>query len=438
MSRMLWFLCSFVVGTLVAGCGRPAVPGEMVQVGGVAALVGEAGVGSGGVNRPEHQAKPYVVVVSFDGFRNDYLDRVEVPNFRRVAEGGVRGEGLIPVFPSKTFPNHYSIATGMYAEEHGLVDNNFYDPVFNATYRMHDAGTVREARWYGGEPIWATAERQGMVTGVYFWVGSEAPIGGVLPSFSRSYSSRVANSARVRGALEWLRLPPEQRPHLVMLYISTVDAAGHRHGPNSGEVGAAVQKADRVLGELLDGIAALPFADEVNLIVVSDHGMSEIERGRAEYLDDLVSLQGVRGINSGPYMTLWVGDSVRADSIRDRLNAGLRSARAYRRYEIPERFRYRGSERAGDILVLAEPGHQVVRRGGPRPQRGGAHGYDPASPEMHGIFLATGPAFEVGARVPTFENVHIYPLIAEILGLTPHPEVSGRLEKVQQMLRSDR
>lgn len=424
-------LVALLVGVLAGGCGGSAVPG-----GGVAAPAGGWG-GSGGVNRPEHQAKPYVVMISFDGLRNDYLDRVETPNFRRVAEGGVRAEGLIPVFPSKTFPNHYSIATGMYAEEHGLVDNIFYDPVFDETYHMRDAETVRDARWYGGEPIWVTAERQGMVAGTFFWVGSEAPVGGVRPSYWRKYSSRVPNSTRVHEVLEWLQLPPEQRPHLVMLYVSTVDAAGHRHGPNSGEVAAAVQRADRVLGELLDGIAALPFADEVNLIVVSDHGMSELDPRRAEYLDDLVDLKGVRGVNSGPYTTLWVGDSVRADSIRDRLNAGLRTARAYRRYEIPERFRYGGSERAGDILVLADPGYQVVRRGS-RPQRGGAHGYDPASPEMHGIFLAIGPAFEVGARVPAFENVHIYPLITEILGLTPHPEVSGRLGKVQPLLRSNR
>lgn len=430
MSRAVFLLAPLLAGSLAVGCGRAAVPAEGMAA---PAVVAQAGAGSGGVNRPEQRSKPYVIVVSFDGFRHDYLDRVEVPSFRRVAERGVRADGLIPVFPSKTFPNHYSIATGMYAEEHGLIDNNFYDPTFDATYRMHDAGTVRDARWYGGEPIWVTAERQGMVTGTYFWVGSEAPIGGVRPALARNYNSKVANSTRVRGVLDWLRLPPERRPHLIMLYFSTVDGAGHEHGPDAGEVGEAVRRVDQALAQLVDGIAALPIADEINLILVSDHGMSGVEPARVEYLDDLARLRGVRAINAGPYVTLWVGDSARADSIRDGLNAGLGYARAYRRYEIPDRFRYGGSERAGDLLVLAEPGHQVLRRGG-RPQSGGAHGYDPASPEMHGIFLAMGPAFRAGTRVPAFENVHVYPLVAHLLGLTPNPAISGRLGEVQRLL----
>lgn len=430
--RSIWIALLSVL--VAAGCGRPGASGELPQ----ARPTAGAPAGSGGVNRAEHRTKPYLVVLSLDGFRNDYLDRVEVPNLMRIAGGGVRAEGLVPVFPSKTFPNHYSMATGMYAEDHGIVDNTFHDPTFGADYHMRDASAVRDARWYSGEPIWATAERQGMVSATFFWIGSEAPIGGVEPTFWRRYSSRIPNSARVGQVIEWLSLPPEERPHLIMLYFSTVDAAGHRHGPNSSEVAAAVKEVDRVVGELLDGLAALPIADQINLVVVSDHGMSEVTPKHAEQLDDHADLDGVRGIGSGPYTTLWVGDSVRADSIRDRLNAGLRHARAYRRYEVPERFRYGRNIRAGDILVLAEPGHQVVRRGGGRAQRGGAHGYDPESHEMHGIFLATGPAFRVGARVPAFENVHIYPLIAEILGLEPNPEVSGSLDEVKHLLRESR
>jgi predicted AlkP superfamily pyrophosphatase or phosphodiesterase len=162
--------------------------------------------------------------------------------------------------------------------------------------------------------------------------------------------------------------------------------------------------------------------------------MSAQDTARVEYLDDVVDLDGVRSINAGPYTTLWVGDSARADGIRDALNSGLVNARAYRRYEIPERFRYRGSERAGDVLVLAEPGYQVLGRGG-RPYSGGAHGYDPASPEMHGIFFAMGARIREGITVPAFENVHVYPLVAHLLGLVPNPAADGRLDVLRPILR---
>lgn len=424
-----------VLVLLVPGCAR-AQTGTTTASAPTRAV--GAGTGSGGVNRAEHLEKPYVVVVSFDGFRHDYLDRIEAPNFRRVMAGGVRAGGLIPVFPSKTFPNHYSIATGMYAENHGLIDNSFYDPAFDATYRLGDTLTVRDGRWYGGEPIWVTAERQGMVAGAYFFVGSEAPIGGIQPTLVRNYDDNVSNATRVAAVLDWLQLPAERRPHLIMLYFSDVDDAGHRYGPETPEVAAAVGRVDRALGQLLDGIAALPIAGRVSLVLVSDHGMSAQDTTRAEYLDDHVELKGVRTVGAGPYTTLWVGDSARADAMRDALNGGraggLAHARAYRRYEIPERFRYRGSERAGDILVLAAPGYQILRRSG-RPYTGGAHGYDPASYPMHGIFLATGPQIRAGLTIPAFENVHVYPLVAHLLGLAPNPAADGRLEVLRPILR---
>ncbi|HEX7118306.1 MAG TPA: ectonucleotide pyrophosphatase/phosphodiesterase [Longimicrobiales bacterium] len=392
--------------------------------------------GSGGRNAPEHLDAPYVVVVSFDGFRHDYLDRFETPNFDRVARRGVRADALIPIFPSKTFPNHYAIATGMYAESHGLVGNDFWDPEFEALYRLADRSAVQDGRWYGGEPIWVTAERQGMVAASFFFVGSEAAIGGVRPTEYRVYDGSVPNEARVDQVLDWLRRPAPERPHLVMLYFSDVDGAGHRYGPDSPEVERAVETVDRALGRLLDGIDALDIADEVYVVLVSDHGMQAVSAERVEYIEDLVDLAGVRILGGGPYLTLWIdGAPERVREIEAALNDGLRHARAYRREAMPERWRYAGSPRVGSLIVLAEPGWQVLGSRERTARGGGAHGYDPATtPAMRGIFLAAGPAIRSGLRIPAVENVHVYPLLAHLLGLRPNPEIDGRLEVLEPIL----
>ncbi len=375
-------------------------------------------------------------MVSFDGFRYDYLDRYDVPNFDRLAGRGVRADAMIPVFPSKTFPNHYSIATGMYAEKHGLVDNNFYSPEFDAVYRLADRTAVGDGRWYGGEPIWVTAEAQGMVTAAYFFVGTEAPIQGVRPSEYRIYDGSVPNDARVDQVFEWLRRPAAERPHLVMLYFSVVDDAGHRYGPDSPEVERAVAEADRVLGRLLDGLDALEIGEEVYVVVVSDHGMEAVSAERTEYLEDVIPLDGIRFMAGGPYLTLWIeGGAERVREVESALNARLRHARAYRREAMPERWRYAANARAGDVIVLAEPGHQVAGSRSFPARGGGAHGYDPAgAPNMQGIFLAAGPAIRPGTRIPAFENVHVYPLIAHLLGLRPNPGIDGRLEVLEPIL----
>lgn len=391
--------------------------------------------GSGGRNQPEHLGKPYVILVSFDGFRHDYLDRVEAPNFERVIRNGVRADGLIPIFPSKTFPNHYAIATGMYAEKHGLVDNAFWDPVFQAVYALSNRDAVGDGRWYDGEPIWVTAEKQGMVTAAYFFVGTEAPVGGIRPSHYYIYDQSVANETRVDQVIDWLKLPAEERPHLILLYFSDVDSAGHTSGPDSPDVDRAIETVDEALGRLLDGVAELPIADSVHIVLVSDHGMSGLDPERAEYMDDFADLDGVRIMGNGPYAVLWTGDDdARKERIYQGLKAGLEHAKVYMKDEIPEQFRYRNHRRVGDILVLAEPGWQLTTRKG-RAWTGGTHGYDPATREMHGIFLATGPMIRQGLRIPAFQNIHVYPFIAHILGLEPNPAIDGSLDVLRPILR---
>ena len=383
--------------------------------------------GTGGVNAPETLDKPYVVLVSFDGFRHDYLARYATPSFDRVAARGVTAEALVPVYPSLTFPAHYSIATGLRPERHGLVGNRFYDPARGGEYNYRDRVSVEDGTWYGGEPLWVTAETQGMVAAAMLFVGTEADIGGVRPTFWTRYDDRGSHRERVDEVLGWLALPPERRPHLVTLYFSSVDGAGHRTGPASPAVAEAVEQVDADLGRLLDGIDALPHGDAVSVVLVSDHGMAATEA--VIDLGAVADLRGVRVVGSGPGANLFVaGGDAGARAVRDDINDGtggnaLAGGRAYLRREVPAELHYRADPRIGDVVVVAEPG-VMFERGSSRPPAG-MHGWDPRHPDMHGIFLASGPEIRPGQRIGPIESVDLYPFLAGLLRLAPNPDVDG-------------
>lgn len=384
---------------------------------------------------PGVDPRPYLVLVSLDGMHPDFVERAHTPALDRIAASGVRAEGLIPVYPTKTFPNHYSIATGLYAARHGLVDNAFYDPALGATYGLWDREAVQDGRWYGGEPIWVTAERQGVTSASYFWVGTEAPIRGVQPTYFKYYDGSVPNEARVDTVLHWLSLPEAERPRLVLLYFSEPDATAHAHGPGAAAVDSAVMAVDRVLARLLDGLAALPIAEQVHVVVVSDHGMADVPPGNVIELEDLVDLEGVRAIdNTTQVMLHFDGDEDRLWEVFEALQERLENATVYLRDETPAHWRYRRNPRIGDMLVAAEVGWIIrTRQARPTTPRG-MHGWDPRSPAMRGIFMATGPALRTGARVDAFENVHVHPLVARLLGIEPAPDIDGRLDAVAPLL----
>jgi predicted AlkP superfamily pyrophosphatase or phosphodiesterase len=386
-------------------------------------------------NAPEQRTKPYVVMVSLDGFHPDYVESVPAPRIARLRREGVSAPYMIPVFPTKTFPNHHSIITGMYAGTHGLVGNQMWDPVLRDSFRVGHEASERDPRWYGGEPVWVTAERQGMLTAALYWPGSQVPIGGVLPTYHARYEKSVTTDARMDQVLKWLRLPPDRRPHLVAVYISEVDE-GH-HPPGSPQVHAAVARVDEAVSRLMDGIARLPIAREVNVVLVSDHGMQDVRNGRTAYLSDHIPLDGVRVVGTGPTTALFFdGDTAALERARTALRAGLGAAGVYRRDEIPARYRLAASPRAGDLLVEMRPPDLIaIRR---RPVRGGDpanHGYDPQTPSMRAFFAASGPAFRPRTRVPAFENVHIYPLLTGILRLRPNPAIDGRAPVLAPLLR---
>jgi predicted AlkP superfamily pyrophosphatase or phosphodiesterase len=427
---------------VASACAPPRVTQPSVPPGAGAptAAAGSTRAASGGTNRPEHRQKPYVILVSFDGMRWDYLERFDPPNIGKVMRAGVHAEGLVPVFPSKTFPNHYSIVTGLYAENHGIVANSFYDPVRGETYALGDQKTVADGSWYRGDPIWVTAETQGMVAACFFWPGSEAAIGGVRPTLWNTYDGTIPNERRVDTVIEWLERPPETRPHMITLYFSDVDGASHTYGPEGEHARDAVMKVDRAMGRLLGGLDRLPYRDHIYLVLVSDHGMSETSDARTTMLPTLLDVEGLVVPDSGPAANIHVSGGVeRTLEVRDLLNQRLSHGRAYVRSEVPERLHYRADARIGDVVVVMEEHYMVEMprvSSGSRPfETFGMHGWDPKVESMHGIFVASGPGIPPGTTIGRFENIHLYPWMAELLGLQPASPIDGTPGLLQGLIR---
>ncbi len=381
---------------------------------------------------------PTVVLVSLDGFRWDYLDRAKTPTLNRIAARGVRAERLISVFPTKTFTAHYSIATGLYPESHGIVANTMYDPLFDAWFRLSDREAVGDGRWWEGEPIWVTAEKQGQKTAPYFWPGSEAEITGVRPSFWEPFDGNVRNAERIDQVLSWLDLPNAERPTFVTLYFEDVDTGAHDHDPEgSAGVNAAIAAVDSAVALLLDGLERRSLEDDVDLIIVSDHGMAQTSANRVIFIDDFVDLDVAKVIDWSPVLQLRPADSLVEGVYRSLVGAHPHLA-VYRREEIPQRLHYRSHRRIAPIVGIADEGWTITSRGWygirPQPEIGGAHGYDPASPSMGGVLLAAGPSFAVGVEARPVQSIHLYSLFCHILGLEPSPN-EGTLDSVRVMLR---
>ena len=389
---------------------------------------------TGGVNASQWLDTDPVILISFDGFRWDYLDRYPAPAFMEVARRGVWTDGSQPPFPSKTFPSHYTLATGLWADHHELTGNRFWDPTRSAGYDMADREVVEDGSWYSGEPIWVTAETQGMVAASYFFVGSEADVGGVRPSHWRRYDGSVTGPEKVDQVLEWLRMPAETRPRMITLYFPEVDGAGHQYGPDSQEVEQAVTLVDSYLQRLLDGLAAVPGGDRVSVLLSADHGMHRYEPGRAHALD-VSGMDGVRFAEGGPYGSIFVeGDAARQAEVRDLIDAQLPDdIGVFLRADVPDHLHYRDSPRVGDI-VLVPPLGVTVNRPDLNNPTGFTHGWDPSFREMHSIFLGMGPRLQENVRMGPIQHVDVYPLIAELLGLTPAP-VDGDLGVWSGVLR---
>ncbi len=384
---------------------------------------------------PSPAGRRLVILVSIDGFRPDYLDRPAAVRLRAIAAAGVRAKALIPAFPTKTFPNHYTIATGLYPEHHGIVANLMVD---SAIGRFSTADTIgnRDPRWWGGEPIWVTAIKQGRRAATMYWVGSEGPIQGTRPTYWRPFDPRVPAIARVDQVLEWLSLPVEQVPDLVTLYFNRVDLIGHRRGPESAAVDSAISDVDTAIGRLVDGLASRGLLDRTNLIVVSDHGMTTIAPDRVIFLDDYVPIEPSEITDLAPATAIDPGPE-RTELIYLGLVNAHPHLRVYQRQDIPARFHFRNNPRIAPLLALADDGWTIStrQRWAVNPMTDlGNHGYDNALPSMAAMFIATGPAFRVGAVVRPFQSIHIYELIASLMRLRPASN-DGALDSVRAVLR---
>jgi predicted AlkP superfamily pyrophosphatase or phosphodiesterase len=378
-------------------------------------------------------AKPYVVLVSLDGFRYDYAERYGAKNLLALARRGASApKGMIPSYPSVTFPNHYTLVTGLYPEHHGIVANTFYDPERQQQYSFADPGTLRDGSWYGGTPLWVLAESEGMRAACLFWPGSEAEIQGRRPSYYLTYDEKLPDEARIEQVLDWLRLPPERRPHFITLYYSIVDHTGHAYGPEAPETAEAVRHVDELIGKLEAGLDKLHLPTD--LFVVSDHGMEKVQGGGI-YLDRFADLSDFVIVNEMMYPK----SEAAAQAAYLRLRGASDKFQVYRRKDFPGRLRFDANPRSGDPIMLLK-GPYVVRARAPQSESVqsspavGQHGYDPeAVPAMKAIFYAAGPDIRAGAVLPPFENIHVYPLIAKILGLHVG-QIDGELSVLQGIL----
>lgn len=374
-----------------------------------------------------------VVLVSIDGFRADYLSPDNTPNLHRLAEAGVQAEYLETIFPSSTFPSHYSIATGLFPVNHGIVSNTMYDPELQQGFSLSNREAVRDSVWWQGEPIWVTLEKQGRTTAPYLWVGTEAKIAGHRPTWWMTYDSSVPHQARIDSVLVALSRKP--RPALVTLYFSIVDTQGHRHGPDSPEVREALREVDQNIGTLVDSLHGAGSYENVNLVIVGDHGMAAIADDAVEDLSDYLESPRdalyIVQLGAIPMLNLKSGQS--ADSILAALKP-MNKVQWYKKGDIPERFNYNDHVRIPDIVGIAEPGWRVLIDHEPDAgYSGGTHGYDPAVPSMHTMFIAHGPAFKSNFKADAFSVLDIYELLCAVLDVQPAPN-DGDLEIVRGML----
>ncbi len=386
--------------------------------------------------RASEESTP-LVLISLDGFRFDYIEKHDAKNIQAIAQQGVRAERMQPSYPSKTFPNHITLVTGMYPSRHGLVHNSFYDPDLKDVYKMGKA--KQQPLWLQGTPIWIYAEKNNLRSATYFWPESDAKIDGLLPSYYFPYNKSTPYQDRIDEMIRWLKLPEEQRPRFVTGYFSLVDSKGHDFGPNSPQVKRSVKIVDEFIGQLKRRIDTELDMD-VNLVLVSDHGMAKVDTRKKINWEVLKGTEGFKVINGSTQLMLYAKEGVGNQDIVNTVNSLNQQSRgkfeAFAKDQLPAKLHYQGNARIADIIVETHPPFMFSDARHLRNKTNGMHGYDPYKfPEMGAIFIANGPAFKQGLTIPSFENIHVFPLLATVLGIPIPQNIDGRVEVLEPILK---
>jgi predicted AlkP superfamily pyrophosphatase or phosphodiesterase len=380
---------------------------------------------------------PYLLLVGIDGLRWDIIDRHPAPTLRRLAAQGVRAQGVVPVMPSKTFPNFYAIATGLYPDRNGVLDNASYDPALDMTFRM---SLQDDPRWFQGEPIWVTAERQGLRAATMFWVGSGAEIDGIRPTYWHPFDGSIPNAQRVAQVLAWFALEESQRPRFLSVYFEAIDSASHSFGVDSAEERAAVLAVDNALSELLQGLEAQGVLSQTNVMVVGDHGMTDLSAERIIYVDDYVDLSDLyspqlSGDRQGnAVFAAFHGEAQEVERVYRALALAHPHMSVYRKSGFPEWFKQGHPQREPDLIIMPDLGWMLSKRGIPYEGPRASHGFNPHERDMHASFIAAGPAFKTGEVVEPFPIVDIYNIMAHVLKLSPANN-DGNPARIVQLLR---
>jgi predicted AlkP superfamily pyrophosphatase or phosphodiesterase len=389
----------------------------------------------GRTNSVDQMNKPYVILISADGFRADFAEKYQAKFLLAASQKGVRADYMTPSYPSVTFPNHYTIVTGLYPSHHGLVDNSFIDVPSNGFYTMSNKKTVAEGKWYGGTPLWVLAEQQKMIAASYYWVASEAPIQGVKPTYYYIYNEKTVIDARIKAVKDWLSLPPETRPHLISFYFPQVDHEAHDMGPEDPRVQKSVQWVDSSINALQ--IALEPLGLPINYIFVSDHGMTTVDNINPLGLPTSIDTASFKVPWGDAQLHLYAKDPSKIESTYQSLK-NEKDITVLKLDETPDYWHYKSSDdwhqRLGDLLLI--PHLPKIFNLSKSKTTKGKHGFDNHLPDMRASFMAWGPAFKKGIKIAGFENVNVYPLVAHILGLQiDEKQIDGRLKVLAPILK---
>ncbi|KAL1302457.1 hypothetical protein AAFC00_002849 [Neodothiora populina] len=389
---------------------------------------------------------PTTIYISLDGFRADFLQRNITPSLNKFIQDGVSPKYMLPSFPSVTFPNHFTLVTGLYPEAHGVVGNTFWDPTLQAEFYYTDPARSMQPKWWQGEPLWVTAEHQGVRSAIHMWPGSEAHIGNIEPAYVDNYNGKELLSNKVDRILGLLDLPgsgevgataDSPRPQLIAAYVPNVDQHGHLYGPNSTEIRADIKSVDTMLGDLFEGLAKRNLTDIVNIVVVSDHGMASTDTTRLIQLDDIIDmdliehtdgwpLYGLRPKNETDLVPLYYHLKAEA-GLSDNFEVYLRD------HDMPERYHFSKNERIAPLWMIPKTGWAITTKQEFDVEEGlksgrvyhprGLHGYDHEHPLMRAIFIARGPAFPhtPGSELDVFQNIEVYNIVCDSLGIDPKP-----------------